>query len=318
MPLSKNLIFSVIAGLLSALMAALALTQPGLLTLLIYVAAVPILFAGFTWGSFAGVIAAATAVVSTAVSANFTVALLASLIVAGPAALAGYLAGLSRPDDRGTIYWYPLSELLFHLSLAVAAGCIMVGLMLGYNSANTTGVFEQFMLGIVESQNLQVNAARKAAIKSDAAFYATLMPLILPAFVLAIIVWNMRLAERMARLRSLMPRPKDNIAADIGLPRKVLIIFAASIIIALLFPPMRNAALVVAGTTGMAIAMVGLAVLHYYSWGWKGRNMILLAVYIITIATSLPVIIFVITGITELLLLLRARSPNRMPPNQPG
>jgi len=312
---SKTLIFGIIAGLASAILAAIALTRPGILTLLIYVASVPVFFASFSRGSLAGILAAAIAILSTGIAAGIPIATIIGLTIVGPAAYAGHLAGLSRQGEDGVLYWYPLSEILFRLALAVIAAYILIGLWFGYDVAQIATEIERFIRQVITVQEPSLSTEQETAIRYNSIFYATLLPLIIPAFSLAVLVWNMSLAEKLARRKSLMQRPKDNIAADSGLPKMALVLFVVAIILAALIPSLQSAAFVVAGTMGMALAMIGLAVLHYFTWRRKARPQILFLTYMATILLSVPLFLFLIVGIAELLMYLRARDPNRMPPN---
>ena len=311
---TKTLIFSIIAGLASAVMAALALTRPGLLTLLIYFTSVPIFFASFSRGSVSGIIAAVVATISTGAAGGLVIGAIVGMTIVGPAAYAGHMAGLSKSDEQGQVYWYPLSEILFRLALTLAASYIILGLWFGYDTKLIADQFELFMKQAFTMQSPS-GTLDEELLRSNAMLYASLLPLLVPAFSLAILVWNMGLAERLVRRRTGMNRPKDNIAADSGLPRSALIIFAASLVAAIAIPSMQSIALVIAGTLGMAIAMIGLAVMHYYTWGLKARSQILFFAYVMLIAISLPIFLFLIVGLVELLFLLRARDPDRMPPN---
>lgn len=312
---SKTLIFGIVAGLVSAVLAALALTRPGLMTLLIYVSAVPIFYASLARGNVAGILAATVAAVSTGLAGGFAIAAIVVMTIVGPAAYGGYLAGLSRHNEDGSTIWFPISEILFRLALVVAAAYIVLGLWFGYDVTLVAGQFEKFMLEVMASQNAVIGVAEENAIRSNSVLYASMLPLVVPAFSLAILIWNMSIAERFARRRPGIERPKDNIAADSGLPRKALALFAVALIAALLFQPLQSLSYVVVGTLGMAISMIGLAVLHYFTWGLKLRSQILFFTYVVLVALSLPIFLFLILGIVELTTLLRARDPNRMEQN---
>ncbi len=310
---SRTIIFSIIAGLACAVLAAVALTRPGLLTLLIYVAAVPLFFASLAWGSLAGLIAASVAILSTALAAGGSIAIVIGATIIAPAAFGGHLVNMSRQGQDGKTYWFPLSEILFRLALAVAASFVFLGLWLGYETNSVAGQFEHFIRQVLQTQGT-LTENQEAAIRTNSLLYATLLPLVIPAFSLAILLWNISLAEKLVRKRLPMARPKENVAADVGLPRVAVILFAGSLILALLVPSLRSIAFVLLGTMGMAIALVGLALLHYFTWGRTGRAQILFFTYVATVAFSLPLLLFLIAGIAELLLLLRMRDPDRMPP----
>ncbi len=315
---SKIIVFSIIAGLASALMAALALTRPGLLTLLIYVSSVPVFFASLGWGSIAGIIAAIVATISTGAAGGFAIAAIVGATIVGPAAYAGHMAGLSRTDNDGNQFWFPISEILFRLTLTIAAAYIALGIWFGYDVKLVAEQIEMFMRQVLTAQPSPSGTVDGDLVKANASLYASLLPLVIPAFSLVILVWNMGIAERLVRRRMGMKRPKDNIPADIGLPRSALIIFAAALVVAIAIPSLQSIAFVITGTLGMAIAMIGLAVLHYFTWGLKARSQILFFAYVMLIAVSLPIFLFLIVGLVELLLLLRARDPNRIPPNTPN
>lgn len=315
---SKIIIFSIIAGLAAALMAALALTRPGLLTLLIYVSSVPVFFASLGWGSIAGIIAAIVATISTGAAGGVAIAAIVGATIVGPAAYAGHMAGLSRTDNDGNEFWFPVSEILFRLTLTIAAAYIILGIWFGYDGKLVSDQIEMFMRQVIASQPTASSVVDDSVLQANANLYASLLPLVIPAFSLIILVWNMSIAERLARNRMGIKRPKDNIAADSGLPRSALIIFAAALIVAIAVPSLQSIAFVITGTLGMAIAMIGLAVMHYFTWGLKARNQILFFAYVLLIAISLPIFLFLIVGLVELLLLLRARDPDRIPPNTPN
>ncbi len=309
---SKNLLFAVIAGLASAVLAALALTRPGLLTMLIYVASVPVFFASFAWGSIAGIIAAIVAALATGMAGQIQVVAIVGLTIVGPAAYAGHLAGLSREGEDGKKYWFPLSEILFRLALVVAAVYIGLGLWAGYDVEQVASQIEHMMVQVLAASGDAVT--NEEQIKENSLLYATMLPMVVPPFSLAVLVWNMNIAARMARKRAKFARPKDNIAADSGLPRTALMLFAAGLVVALLVPSLQSMALVVVGTMAMAISMIGMAVMHYYTWGLRARSQILFFAYVLTATTSIPMVLFLIVGMVELLFFLRARDPNRMPP----
>ena len=311
---SRTLIFSIIAGLVAALFAALALTRPGIFTFLLYVISVPVLFASFSWGSLAGIIAAAVAIGSTALAGGPAIAAIAAIMLA-PAAYAGHLAGLSREDEEGRVHWFPLSEILFRLILTVIAGILIVGALLGYDVPTVASQLEQLMQQFLTSQAGDMTEKEIANVKANSLVYAALLPLVVSAITVAVLVWNMKLAARLARGYVGMARPKDNVAADSGLPNMALWLFAAALIVSLFVPALRSAAYVVLGATGMAIAMIGLAVLHYYTWGRRGRGQILFLTYLVIALITAPIFLFVALGIAELLFFLRARDPDRMPAN---
>jgi hypothetical protein len=312
---SKTLIFGIIAGLATALLAAIALTRPGLLSLLLFVAAVPVFFASLSKGSLAGIVAALVAIGSTALAAGIPFATNMTFTIAGPAAYAGHLAGLSRQDDDGVAYWFPLSQILFRLALVVIAYYVFIGLWHGNEVSAVAAQIEPIFRQALSEQSPILSEKQEADIKYVSFLIATLQPLVASASTLAVLVWNMSLAEKLARRKALMQRPKDNIAADSGLPKLALLLFVGAVIVAVLVPSLQSTAFVVVGTMGMAIAMIGLAVLHYYTWGRKGRSQILLFTYVASILlATISLGLFLIVGIAELTLYLRARDPNRMPP----
>ncbi len=312
---SKIIIFSIIAGLASALMAALALTLPGLLTLLLLVISVPVFFASLGWGSIAGIIAAIVATISTGVAGGFTIAAIIGMLFVGPAAYAGHMTGLSRTDNEGKQFWFPISEILFRLALTIAAAYIALGVWFEFDVKLLAEQSEKLITQIILQQDSTAPNFDHDALRSQLLIFSTLVPLVYPAFSLVILVWNMSIAERLARKRMGIKRPKDNIVADIGLPRSALVIFAAALVAAIAIPSLQSIAFVITGTLGMAIAMIGLAVMHYFTWGIKARSQILFFAYFLLIVISLPIFLFLIVGLVELLLLLRARDPNRIPPN---
>ncbi len=312
---SKTFIFSIIAGLASALLAAVSLTHPGLLTLFIYVTSVPIFAASLAWGSLAGFVAASVTILSTGFAASMPIALFLALLLIAPAAYAGHLAGLSRLGDDGKLYWFPLSGILFRLALFIAVSTITIGLWFGYDATTLANDIGKIIRDAMIANGDPPSAAQETAIGQNLKFVTTMLPMFLPANLLIVLVWNMKVAEKLVRAKATMRRPKDNIPADSGLPKMAMILFGAAVVVALLVPSLQNAAFVVVGTMGMAIALIGMAVMHYFTWGRKGRAQILFLAYMITITISLPLALFLAVGLAELVFYLRARDPDRMPPN---
>ena len=308
-------LIGVVAGAASALLfAGLVLQSSGAIGLA-FLAPVPIFLASLGWGSLAGGLAAAAAFVATAA---FTGSFLAglSLLLPGalPAAVIGHLAGLARPVEHGTpggngapvLDWYPVSRILFAITLAGAGACLAIGWLIGFDPETLTR-------DVAEALGAQAGAADQLGadqVQRWAEIIVSAIPFVQPAFLVAVLVGCLYVSAAIARASGRMPRPRDDIPSQTGLPKVALAIFAAALALSFLQGPLAIAAAVVVGAFALSFTFVGLAAMHRRTRGRGGRGLILFTAYAGILLLSFPLIAFLVLGLFD-----TARSPVRPAPN---
>lgn len=124
--MAKDILLAVAAGILSALAALAFLGRVPGAVFLVYVAPLPLFFAGLGLGPRAAVIAASAGTLSAFAMVGVTGALVYGVIHALPAALASWLALMQRAGPAGETEWYPLGRVVSWL--AAFAGIALLAL----------------------------------------------------------------------------------------------------------------------------------------------------------------------------------------------
>ncbi len=310
---TKTLLIAILAGVASAVFSAAPQGLAGFGVVLSIFAPLPIFVASLGWGSIAGIVAAGVAVAATLITGDPSNALSVALSGAIPAAWLGHMAGLWRQDDDGNSLWFPLSTILSRLALYCGAAVIVGGMISGFDPDAIKQALIKFMSGVAQ-QNASGKAVDLKAVRSLAEFYAYVVPILVPMTLMFLLIFNMNLGARITRTAKLLQRPKDDIPASLSLPVTTLGIFAAAILVSMLGGGIGLAGQAMSGAIGFALSLVGLATMHYLTRGNAARGLILWASYIAIIFSVLPLAMFTILGLAEVLLQLRARKPA---PTQP-
>jgi len=299
------------AGFAAALLFAGLILQSTTAIVLSLATPVPIYIASLGWGSRIGFLAAITAAVAIAgVTGSFGSGMILFGSMALPAAILGHLAGLARPheevpprgpfpapaNDRPGLDWYPLDRILFALVLTAIIACLFIGWLFGYNPS---------AMGpeLIAALNAQMNAANDPAAQQQVAVLAQLvirlMPFVQPAILVIILVAGLHLSAVVTRLSGRLPRPKDDIPTQAGLPRLALTVFAVAIAACFAPDPVAVIAAVVAGSFGTAFTLVGLASLHRRTRGNPHRGFVLFSAYVAIVLLSFPLLAATVLGMFE-------------------
>ena len=266
-----GLLIGVGSGLASALLFYSATRgSPLLSSVLLLLTPLPSLIAGLGWGwlpALLGGVAAALIMVGIA-SPSFAIGYF--LALGGPAALAAYLAYLSRPASAGTpaLEWYPPGRLLGALSLYGGALPILVLPLLGGSYEQLREPMHDYFRRFSErtASDLNVPPLSEAQVESVTEFLLVVLPAALSAYWLIIFLLNLYLAGRIARLSGRLTRDWPDLALIAYPPAFPLITVAA---FAASFAP---GALGVVGTSFsgaflVAYLLAGLALAHFLARG---------------------------------------------------
>ncbi|MGI9363638.1 MAG: DUF2232 domain-containing protein [Rhizobiaceae bacterium] len=307
---SRTILIAIVCGLIAALLFLSPLTLGGMGLVMSSFTALPLLIAVMGFGTVVGIISGVVA--AGAVAIFFGPLGAASVLFAtlAPALWIGHSVGLSR-NDSGVEEWFPLSQILFRLTIISALIVTAMGIITGYSQEWALNQSLSMMGQITELQQNNGDGAQlidQAAMEARARDIAVLIPYMLPVSILLLMVINLRLAERFVRRRGWMLRPKDDIPATANMPSIASAIFVVAAIISFANNDLGLIAKVIAGAFGGGFALVGLATVHFVTRGLAARPFILPIVYAVLLFSKFVAPVFAFIGLAENLLHIRART----------
>lgn len=258
----------------------------------------PVYVAALGWGGKAGIAATLTIILFTVISADPAAGLLIGMTVAAPAALAGFQANLAQPNDEGELEWFPLSRILFWISLLIAAAIIMFGLMLEFDPEKLgpliTENFQNQIPSIKDNPQISLDDITRTNIA-----ILSFLPFLMPSMWIGIHMLNLLLGLRIARRLKVLARPAEDIAANLALPQFALALMVVTLIGTIsTSAPISFIFSVGAGAMAMAFSIVGLAAMHTAIRNWQtGRSQVLFITYFSIIIFFIPVYLFSYAGI---------------------
>jgi len=258
----KAIIIAVCAGIASALCVLASFNVGAGASPLMLIAAFPIYVATLSQGTSVGVVSSITAMLTAAVAINPQVAVGIGLAFTIPASIVAHQANLAQEADDGSIEWYPLSRLFFNLCILLSIGLVVLGFLSGYDPQKLSPLLSQAV-----EQALEANPPPQPMTPQQTEAMTQSVFRILPFFFagvwLIVHVINLHLAALICRASGMLPRPKDDIAIEAGLPRISIAIMGATLVGAFIVSGMLQfSMLVVAGIFVMAFSLLGLANLH--------------------------------------------------------
>lgn len=286
---------------------------------LFVLAGLPVAIAGLGWGIVAGLTAIATGAVVVAVMIPGPIAATVFVtLFAAPIVWLTHLAGMSRSANRddpaGGVEWYPLGRLLLHVALAVAVSLVVVGFVIGYDASLVAREATDRLLEFMAEAPGTEPAPTADSIAPFVDLYVAILPFTLAMFMVAVLTFNLWLGTLTTRASGRLARPAERLWTVVP-PNEILIGFGIAAVLAFLLPgALGEAAAVVAGAFGCALALVGLAVLHALTLGMTGRGIVLGVSYALIFLSGLPLFLFAALGAAENFLQLRARRFGGAPP----
>lgn len=294
-------------------------------TILFMLAPLPMFLAGLGWGPVAVVAAGVAGVAMSAVlhGANLAIVFLASIAL--PVPLLCWLAHLRRPAGDASagsgmaMEWYPAGRLLAWIAVIAGVLSMLSVLSSGTDIETITASTKQFVERMTQAWTASGGRPPTA---DEIAWFTTLFVRFMPAatamswiFMIVVDFW---LAGRILRASGRLIRDWPVLAA-IDLPPAMVLGLAASL--ALSFGT-GMVALIAGGFVSAfitAYAMLGLAVLHWITYGKPGRPMALTFAYIACfVLVPYGTIPIAMLGLLESILRLRSRSGAPPPPPAAG
>ena len=275
-------------------------TRMGVMVLVpVLFGALPIYIAALGWGTIAGVVATVIVAIVTAVTSGAAGGLMIAMIIAAPAALAGHQANLAQQlsEDDEDLAWYPLSRILFWITILVAAAVLVFGLMMDFNpdklgaqlaeqlktmlpTSDNGPSLSQDELSLIMTQNLKI------------------LPFMLPSLWIGIHMMNLVLGMRITRKLGVLARPHENVAAELNMPQFALGLMVVTLVgMGVTSAPISYVFAVMSGALVMAFSIVGLANFHLSIANWSARTPLLVLTYGVIAILFFPVYLFSIAGV---------------------
>ena len=281
-------------------------------------APLPLMIVTTGYGLRAGVIASAVGVALIALVLHPYVAGAYLVSVAGPALALVAVAHMASPANADNSFPpYPLASLLMWIvgltTLIDWIGIAFVGW--SYESfdaalADLSARFAPLVAAVMERSG--AFPAGASALDLASMIVMAMAPVMAVWGVLGLAL-NLWLAGRIVRISGQLPRPWPDIPLSLGLPQWSVLALALALCVALLPGVTRVFAATLAAALGGALALQGLAIVHYLTRGLGARTGLLFALYAVTLLLfPWPLIAAAGLGLSDFALALRARK-SRLP-----
>lgn len=291
-----------VAGVTAALLSLSANVQSTLAIFFFAGSALPILIAGLGWGNASALIAviAGGAVAAAMASSHF--ALLIVIITLIPAGWLSNLANLARPateigGPKDTLAWYPMSNIVTHLSVMVTLGMIAVGVIVGYSGELASQMVDVMLMALKEQEPLY--NPDPAAIAQIKAIFGLALPLVQGALWVILLFAAFYIASAVVRLSGKGLRPREDMPTALRMHRNAVFAFLGGLILCFIGGVPAIIGALVCGTFGAGFVLSGFAVLHQRTRGKPWRPVALWFAYASVLLFALPVVLILILGLSD-------------------
>ena len=277
----------------------------GLGFLLVLTAPLPVMIASLGWGNFAGLIAALTSGVTTALLISPLAGLLFALLTSLPAWWICHLAGLSRVDERtGEVFWYPISRVLMWIAGFAAIATLAMFVPFGFSLDTYMDAISTLVKQIYDNGQFGEAGVKLEGLVQLVGRLAPTASALMLVFSMTV---NLYLAGKVVHKSGRLARPWPGMHW-VTLPPVGAYIFLAALIGLFVLPDLSGVlAQIVASCFGAALLLVGLSVIHNMTVGNPFRSGILWVTYFMLVILQWISFFVIILGAVEVLLDLRAR-----------
>ncbi len=309
------ILVGIAAGIAAALMFLAPVGGTALAFPLFILTGLPIGLAGLGWGTMAGATAVIAGTLTIFAVLSTMGALSFLLLFAAPVFWVARLALLSRPPagPDTSREWYPLGRMLVHLAGAVGIGVVLVGFLIGFDRNTMTPEVTQALVDLFSAMQASGTPPTAAEVTPFVDFYLAIMPFSITAILVFMLTFDLWLAAFVARASGRLQRPHQKLWG-VELPAQALVALAGVTLLAFLPGAAGEVARVFTGALAGAAALTGLAVMHALTAGFSGRTALLVVVYALIVFSGLPLILFVLLAVAEVVFHLRARRFKGVPP----
>ena len=309
----KTLITGTIAGLASTLMIIFGSRLGTAGMPLVIAGALPVYVAALSWGTVAGMAASIITIIVVSTLGSPQVAIMVGLIFTIPASVAGHQANLGQESEDGVMQWYPLSKILFNLSIMLSLALLAAGFISGISGEKLLAAINEMARQIAHS-NPQGSQFTDTQLAELAETTYRLLPFVFAGVWLVTHVLNLHVGAIISRAIGLMPRPAENIAETITLPKVIIPIMIVALLMSVVMSGgIQQIAGVIAGISLMALALVGLASLHVRARKMPGGIGLLVFTYLMIVLFYFPLFLFAVVGIFRVANFQFNSSPNTPP-----
>lgn len=199
------------AGLVSALLFAVVITGSPLALLLSYVAPLPVFIAALGWNHRAGLVASAVGAVALAFALKPVVGIAFAAGAALPAWWIAYLTLLGRPDERGTVEWYPTGRVLLWICCTAALVTIGGAVAIAGDYETYAAIMRRALGALLAGESRSGIPAPRLpggmSLDDLATMLAAAVPYAAAASFVPMIAANLWLAAKTVSLSGRLPRP---------------------------------------------------------------------------------------------------------------
>ena len=300
------ILIALAAALASAMMFASIASGAVLSLALFYLAPLPLMVVALGWGSRAGFIAGAAAVLGLGAMFGPKYMLAYAVMVALPALWLGHLALLARtPDEPYTppdvLNWYPVGRMLVWTAGFASLTTAGALLTLGTDVATITAVMRNSLTHLSDVAN-QGGVAHGTTPDPIIEALVSIAPGAAALVAMLTLTLNLWLAAKIAQTSQLLKRPWPDLRTT-EMPQPVLAALAIAIVLCFFGGLTALVAKIVSASLLLAYGMTGFAVLHTVSQSLAGRSFMLSGIYALTAIVAL-------LGIACVLAARRAARPN--------
>ncbi|MFV2091886.1 MAG: hypothetical protein ACC634_02260, partial [Hyphomicrobiales bacterium] len=334
--MGTQILLGVGIGLTSFLLYASATQFSALALLLFYLAPLPIMLATLGWGRSVGIVSGVTAWIGVTAAIAPVAGITYLISVAAPSVFLALLAGMSRPvatpaslpatstdtadktstptPDKSTTgqAWYPLGRLVLW---TVLWGIVTSAIALVWFSSGPEGLtgriralLDMFVQNpsLPNAQNETPDALDTATIDNIVAMMSRLLfPAVATIWSLTML-GNLWMTGKILLRSKRLQRPWPKIQA-MNYPQMTGFAFIAALGATMMPGILGKFAIIIAAGLGLALVLLGLAVVHALTTGLSTRSLVLVAVYSAMVLFAWPALLLAAVGLGELIFTLRAR-----------
>lgn len=316
------LLIALVAGAASAVMFASIASGAVLSLLLFYLAPLPLMVVGLSWGPLVALIGAVAACIGIGVFFSFSYIAAFGLTVGMPAWWLARQALLGRPASQtsaelpadvakaqaeaqspGAIEWYPVGRLVLWAAVFAVLTTASALFTLGSDEASITATLKQGLTRI-----MGIRADSPVSPETDRVLDALVgvAPAAGAAIALLTLTINLWLAGKIAATSGRLQRPWP-VLRMFDLPPMTLAALSLAIALAFMGGLLGIIAQIVTAALMGAYALVGFATLHVVTMALKGRMLWLSSVYAGVLVFGWPIVLMIALGLTDAILGLRQR-----------
>jgi Predicted membrane protein (DUF2232) len=312
MPISRNLLAGIAAGLVSFLALLSATSGNALIQFFLFVAApLPIYFVGLALGWQTAAIATVAAGLGLSAVSGSLIGLLVGGAQFGPPVLLSYLALLNRgvpsADGRSVfVEWYPSGRLVLWCAVLGTMLSVLLLMLLGKDNAELQKNIESILRQTI--QELSGKSGGETSIPDEDLAIMTkvalaLLPAVSGTLFATILFVQFSLSHLVTKASGYAIRPSLELSS-MTFPPGTPLILAGSVVLAMLLSGYGGiVASAASGAFYFAYMILGLAVIHYLTRNNPYKSLILLGVYLGLLAplgfNVLVSLLLVIIGLVE-------------------